>query len=178
VSAAATGAPSRAVLTPALPGTATALSVAALGRLSRELAADGGLWRPLLHVDPVDRWYTRLARTDAWEAWLLTWAPGQRTGLHDHGPSAGAFTVLEGRVEELTPRTRGNGSADGLTSRTFGEGELRPFGANYVHEVAGTGDRPAATLHVYGPHLHRMNRYALVGGRLVRTRTEKAGRDW
>ena len=40
--------------------------------------------------------------TDDYEAWLLTWLPGQSTGLHDHGGSAGAFTVLSGVVEEST----------------------------------------------------------------------------
>jgi predicted metal-dependent enzyme (double-stranded beta helix superfamily) len=109
------------------------------------LAADADLWRPLLHVDPTNRWYARLARTDDWEAWLLTWAPGQRTGVHDHGGSGGAFTVLDGSVEELTPRPDGS-----LAARTYTAGQVRAFGPDHVHEVVGTGDRPAATLHVYG----------------------------
>jgi predicted metal-dependent enzyme (double-stranded beta helix superfamily) len=153
----------------------TLASPAGLGRLARTLAADADLWHPLLHVDPVHRWYTRLARTDDWEAWLLTWAPGQRTGLHDHGASAGAFTVLDGTVAELTPRRR----ARGLATQTFGAGEVRSFGPGYVHEVVGAGDRPAATLHVYGPHLARMNRYALdAAGGLRHVRSEVAGQDW
>ena len=165
------------VLDHALPtstGLTTPTGPAGLGRLAQALAADADLWRPLLHVDPVHRWYTRLARTDGWEAWLLTWAPGQRTGLHDHGASAGAFTVLEGGVTELTPRRGG-----GLATRTFGAGQVRSFGADYVHEVVGAGDRPAASLHVYGPHLARMNRYELdAAGALRHVRSELAGQDW
>ncbi len=164
------------VIDHALPALTTpAPTAAGLGRLARALAADPDLWRPLLHVDPVHRWYTRLARTDDWEAWLLTWVPGQRTGIHDHGASAGAFTVLDGRVDELTPRP----GARGLARRTFAAGEVRAFGPDYVHEVAGTGDRPAATLHVYGPHLARMNRYELApDGGLRLVRSDRAGQDW
>jgi predicted metal-dependent enzyme (double-stranded beta helix superfamily) len=155
--------------------TLTAATPAALGRLATSLASAADLWRPLLHVDPVNRWYTRLARTPDWEAWLLTWAPGQRTGIHDHGASAGAFTVLEGGVAELTPR----GRAGGLARRELGAGAVRPFGPDHVHEVVGTGDRPAASLHVYAPHLARMNRYELdAAGALRLVRSEVAGRDW
>jgi quercetin dioxygenase-like cupin family protein len=162
------------VLDPTLP-TLTQTTPAGLGRLATTLAADADLWRPLLHVDPVNRWYTRLARTDEWEAWLLTWAPGQRTGIHDHGGSAGAFTVLEGRVEELTP----HGRSGALTSRVLSAGEVRAFGRNHVHEVVGAGDRPAATLHVYGPHLARMNRYEVDRRGILRlVRSERAGQDW
>jgi predicted metal-dependent enzyme (double-stranded beta helix superfamily) len=146
---------------------------AALGRLATTLAAKADLWRPLLHVDPVNRWYARLARTDDWEAWLLTWVPGQRTGVHDHGGSGGAFTVLEGSVQELTPRRNGR-----LTTRDYTAGQVRAFGPDHVHEVVGTGDRPAATLHVYGPRLSLMNRYELANGALRLVRTETAGRDW
>jgi quercetin dioxygenase-like cupin family protein len=160
---------------PALPAAARPAGPATLGRLARALAAEPELWRPLLHVDPVDRWYARLARADGWEAWLLTWAPGQRTGIHDHGASAGAFAVLDGRIDELTPRPR----AGGLATRTFAAGDVRSFGPDYVHEVVGAGDRPAATLHVYGPRLERMNRYELAdGGRLRLVRSEVAGQDW
>ena len=160
------------VLDAGLP-TLASLTPAALGRLATTLAADADLWRPLLHVDPTNRWYTRLARTDDWEAWLLTWVPGQRTGVHDHGGSGGAFTVLDGSVEELTPRPDGS-----LAARTYTAGQVRPFGPDHVHEVVGTGDRPAATLHVYGPRLSLMNRYELAGGDLRLVRTEAAGRDW
>jgi predicted metal-dependent enzyme (double-stranded beta helix superfamily) len=160
--------------TRALP-TLSSPTPAGLARLALTLAADADRWRPLLHVDPVNRWYARLARTDDWEAWLLTWAPGQRTGVHDHGGSAGAFTVLEGQVEERTPR----GRPGGLAARTWTAGEVRAFGGAHVHEVVGTGDRPAATLHVYGPRLSRMNRYELdPAGALLLVGSESAGEDW
>src|SRR3954471_14017962 len=66
---------------------------------ARSLARRPDLWRPLVQfTEP--RFHARLASGPDWEAWLLTWLPGQSTGLHDHGGSAGAFTVLAGSVDE------------------------------------------------------------------------------
>src|SRR4051794_27854599 len=36
-----------------------------------------------------DRGYALLLRTDAYEAWLIAWAPGGSLDLHDHGGSTG-----------------------------------------------------------------------------------------
>jgi len=36
---------------------------------------------PLVAYDPVARYYVRLAREPEFEAWLLTWLPGQGTDL-------------------------------------------------------------------------------------------------
>ena len=146
----------------------------ALSRLAQDLAGRTELWRPLLHVDPEHRWYTRLAAEEGWEAWLLTWLPGQRTGLHDHGTSAGAFTVLAGTVDELTPVP-----GRGLATRRLGAPQVRGFGRRHVHDVVGAGDAPAATLHVYAPRLTLMNRYDIdEQGRLRLTSTEAEGVDW
>ncbi len=34
------------------------------------------------------------------QVWLLSWLPEQGTPLHDHGTSAGAFTVVRGTLTE------------------------------------------------------------------------------
>ena len=148
-----------------------------LGRLAQRLAERAELWRPLLHVDPERRWYARLAAGEGWEAWLLTWLPGQRTGLHDHGDSAGAFTVLAGTLVELTPSRRPGPAT--LAERTLRAPDVRAFGPDHVHDVLGAGDGPAASLHVYGPRLERMNHYGFApetGLRLVAS--EREGADW
>ena len=143
------------------------------------LAGRVEVWRPLLHVDPENRWYTRVAGGDGWEAWLLTWLPGQRTGLHDHGPSAGAFTVLAGQLEEITAVHRPSRGSDQLKTRTLAAPDVRAFSYQHVHEVIGAGTGPAASLHVYAPELTVMNRYDLdAEGRLRLVRSERAGRDW
>ena len=149
-----------------------------LAGIARQLAADSGLWRPLLQVDTEERWYTRLTTGPDWEAWLLTWCPGQGTDLHDHGGSAGAFTVLAGQLEELTPACT-ESTPDRLASRVLSAGQIRPFGRQHIHQVIGIGDQPAASLHVYGPALTVMNRYHLDPERgPVLTVTERVGTDW
>ena len=47
-----------------------------------------------------DRGYARLLHTDAYEAWLIAWAPGGSLDLHDHGGSAGEVVVVEGELLE------------------------------------------------------------------------------
>ena len=113
---------------------------ARLHHLARQLAARTDLWRPQVRFAQASRWSVRVAVTDDYEAWLLTWLPGQSTGLHDHGGSAGAFTVLSGVVEESTlPPTHSRGPA-ALVHRTLTAGRIRAFGPDYVHDVANNGE--------------------------------------
>lgn len=39
-----------------------------------------------------------------YEAWLLSWLPGQGSGPHDHGRSSCVLTVLAGTLTEWTGR--------------------------------------------------------------------------
>ena len=159
-----------------------------LARIARHLAGQVDVWRPLLHVDPDRRWYTRLTVGDGWEAWLLTWLPGQGTDLHDHGGSSGAFTVLSGELQELTPAptstdptrmsSRVLRAPQQLEAKRVGR-SVRAFGSSHIHQVIGVGDTAAASLHVYGPVLSVMNRYTLDTERgPVIAVTERAGQDW
>ncbi|WP_432977953.1 cysteine dioxygenase [Dactylosporangium sp. CA-233914] len=140
--------------------------------LARAHAAAPVDWPFAPRFDPVRRWYGRLAVTDDHEIWLLTWLPGQGTDLHDHGGSAGAFTVVSGELVEQTVR----GGA--LVSSAFGPGEGHRFGPHYVHRIVNAGARPAVTVHAYGPALTAMTRYRLHDGRLSVESITKAGADW
>ena len=113
----------------------------------------------------------RVADEPDFEAWLLTWLPGQGTDLHDHGGSAGAFTVLAGRLTEQTVGVR-------LMDRGYGRGATREFGPHHVHRMVNAGTVPAVSLHVYAPALTRMTRYELVDGALRALAVERAGADW
>jgi quercetin dioxygenase-like cupin family protein len=135
---------------------------------ARRLAADPAHWPSTLHFDTADRWYTRLTDAGGHEAWLLTWLPGQQTGWHDHGGSAGAFLVVAGQLREDTIGG----------SRTLTSGTGRRFGSQHVHRVVNDGMLPAISLHVYSPALTSMTRYEMVGGSLVRLAVERAGADW
>src|SRR5256886_4410330 len=118
--------------------------------------------------DRHERWYTRLVAADDHEAWLLTWLPGQGTDLHDHGGSAGAFTVRSGRLTEEIPR------GGVLLPRAYGPGATRHFGSHHVHRMANAGTVPAVSVHVYSPALTRMTRYSVAGGTLPALAVEPA----
>jgi predicted metal-dependent enzyme (double-stranded beta helix superfamily) len=123
---------------------------------------------------PRSRWYARLRRTDRYEVWLLTWLPGQRTQLHDHGTAAGAFYVVRGALVERVP----DPPATGLKATSVPAGGGRSFDAGHIHELVNLGDRPAISIHAYGPVLDQMTRYRLDGSGLYPVETTRAGRDW
>jgi hypothetical protein len=60
-------------------------TVAEFAGLARSIAADRSQWEPLVQYDATSRWYHRLRTGPGYEVWLLTWVPGQGSGLHDTG---------------------------------------------------------------------------------------------
>lgn len=145
--------------------------------LATELAGRRDLWPAELRFDPDRRWYARLPTDAGTEAWLLTWLPGQGTGLHDHGDAAGAFVVVDGSLRETTVVPRSAGGVRDVV-RTLGTGEVRPFIAGHVHDVTNPGPELAVSVHVYAPRLAAMRRYQRYGDLLVQTAVERAGEDW
>jgi len=123
----------------------------------RSIAADRDRWAHLLRYDPDTRWSGLIERTDAYEVWLLSWLPGQRTNLHDHGGSEGAFTVVAGALTERVVRI-GRG-VDVLHS--LKAGQTRVFGPRYVHQVSNETTDPAVSIHVFGPSRAEMTPYRL-----------------
>ncbi|GHG38566.1 MULTISPECIES: cysteine dioxygenase [Streptomyces] len=122
------------------------VTVAEFAGLARELAADPALWAPHVEYDATTRWYHRLRVGPGYEVWLLSWVPGQGSGLHDHGRSSGVLTVLQGELTERTDR--------GV--RTLRPGTQRVFAPGYVHEVVNDSLEPVVSLHVYFPGLTEM----------------------
>ncbi|MET7366002.1 cysteine dioxygenase family protein [Streptomyces sp. NPDC005566] len=134
-------------------------TVAEFVGLARTLAADRSRWAHLVRYDTTTRWYHRLQSVPpvtgsatvgetppGYEVWLLSWVPGQGSGLHDHGLSSGVLTVLEGELTERTERG----------TRTLGAGAQRVFAPGYVHEVVNDSLEPAVSLHIYYPGLTDM----------------------
>ncbi|NEA47706.1 cysteine dioxygenase family protein [Streptomyces sp. SID10815] len=121
-------------------------TVAEFVGLARSIAADRDRWRDLVRYDATTRWYHRLAVGPGYEVWLLSWVPGQGTGPHDHGPSSGVLTVLEGTLTERTDRG----------ARALESGAQRVFAPGYAHEVVNDALGPAVSLHVYFPGLTEM----------------------
>ncbi|MER0446125.1 cysteine dioxygenase family protein [Streptomyces sp. Edi4] len=121
-------------------------TVAEFAGLARSLAADPSQWAPLVQYDAASRWYHRLRTGPGYEVWLLSWVPGQRSGVHDHGASSGVLTVLDGTLTEHTERG----------ARPLAAGSQRVFAPGYVHEVVNDSLEPAVSLHVYYPGLTDM----------------------
>ena len=137
-----------------------------------------------------DRWFTRLHGDDELDVWLISWVPGHRTELHDHGGSLGALTVLSGSLNEFrwdgraiaapAARCRGSGRVPA------GLGARRGVGARPARALS--GDRrcpgpgqPTLSVHAYSPPLTAMSYYEVTDAhRLRRTahRTDRpTGRD-
>ncbi|MFF7715949.1 cupin domain-containing protein [Streptomyces sp. NPDC007988] len=121
-------------------------TVAEFAGLARSVAEDRAQWATLVRYDATTRWYHRLRTGPGYEVWLLSWVPGQGSGLHDHGPSSGVLTVLEGELTERTARA----------DRALTAGAQRVFAPGYVHEVVNDSLEPAVSLHVYFPGLTEM----------------------
>jgi predicted metal-dependent enzyme (double-stranded beta helix superfamily) len=144
------------------------------------LAELRALWQPLIKFDPISRHYARLASEHGFEAWLLTWVPGQGTEWHDHGGSAGAFLTVRGALTEQQAMVRRDGPPRIVPGgRELPVGALRPFGTKYIHKVTNNALEPAVSLHVYSPALVEMNAYQVVDGDLLRLADgQLVGRNW
>ncbi len=151
-------------------------------RIARRLAENTRLWDGVVEFDPAERWYTRIAREHDWEAWLLSWLPGQGTDWHDHGGSAGALLVLRGRLVERTAEVSDHDAPRiDAWSRELATDELRAFGGRHLHQVDNESDEPAVSLHVYSPGLHEMNDYVVDpsrADRLLLSASRTAGVSW
>ncbi len=150
------------------------LSPRQLAAKVRQLTATPAEWVARVRLDPEGRWYERIQADDGFEVWLISWLPGQSTGFHDHGSSAGAFGVVWGSLDEcVMPRGEAR-----VQVNQVGSGRVRSFGQRYVHDVrnpaAGT---VAVSVHAYSPPLSSMTRYDLTPGGLAVAGTEGAG-DW
>ncbi len=119
-------------------------------------SSTGWLARVRLRLD--DRWYERLHHDADHDIWVISWMPGQSTGFHDHGESAGAFVVATGVLEEHRP---------GQQPIVIQPGDTRAFGSNYAHDVRNVSLAPAVSIHAYSPPLTDMNEYDLDGNDLV-----------
>jgi predicted metal-dependent enzyme (double-stranded beta helix superfamily) len=150
-----------------------------LAEIATRLAGQRSLWEPLIAFDPVSRYYARLAAEQTFEAWLLTWVPGQGTDWHDHGGSAGVFVTLQGTLTE-EHATVSPFAAPRIVpaARELTAGTLRAFGTKHIHRVTNDALEPAVSLHVYSPALVEMNAYDPNGDELRLVKSQLVGVDW
>jgi quercetin dioxygenase-like cupin family protein len=105
------------------------------------------------HNEPNERRYQRVLATSVYEVWVICWPSGGSLDLHDHGGSAGAFSVVSGQLHETTI------VADATVTRTYAAGETASFDASRVHAVVNRGSDVATSVHVYSPPLSSMVDY-------------------
>lgn len=129
---------------------------------------------PFIDYDAETRWHQRIYRDSGVDVWLITWLPSQGTQLHDHGGSAGSFTVVSGELAEAV-HVRAGRSANSVTGEleehTRQAGCSVGFDARYVHDVRNLSDQPAVSVHAYSAPLTSMTYYDLVDGSLERVAT-------
>ncbi|GGO88109.1 cysteine dioxygenase [Nocardioides phosphati] len=156
--------------------TAPSLTLEELAAWTRRVADQVRSGEHEIHADTDHRWHARVHCDDQVDVWLISWTADQGTELHDHGGSAGAFTVVQGRLTE-TAWSGGIAPADeGARSRRPGQltdlvreaGETSVFGGHYVHDVRNLAEEVAVSVHAYSPPLSRMHYYDVEAGRLVR----------
>jgi hypothetical protein len=122
------------------------------GFLAAEVA--GGHY-PFIDYDAEKRWHQRIYRDHRVDVWLISWLPTQGTQLHDHGGSAGAFTVVSGVLDEASYVA----ATGDLRDRRRGPGQGAAFGPHYIHDVRNLGAGPAVSVHAYSHPLISMNYY-------------------
>lgn len=150
-----------------------------ISQIATRLSEQVELWRPLVRYDPASRFYARLAHEPDFEAWLLTWVPGQGTDWHDHGGSAGAFVTVQGTLSERVADVSVAGPPRIVPQTAQLEvGTLRSFGTKHLHRVTNNGLESAVSIHVYSPALTEMNRYEEHGQVLEHVDSSLVGADW
>jgi Cysteine dioxygenase type I len=142
-----------------------------LADVVRRVAASPAEWLTRVRLNPASRWYERIHLDDSHEVWVISWLPGQATGFHDHGGSAGAFAVALGTLMER--RVVGGEATGHVLAKPVGAGGARAFGPRYIHDLRnGTAASVAVSVHAYSPPIPQMTRYELTAGGLVKLGTE------
>lgn len=104
----------------------------------------------------------RLESTPDVELRLLTWGPGQGTGFHDHGGSAGCFMVVRGRIAETVVAEDGE-----FVHHTRPLGYIESFTDDVIHDMRNTSRHGAVSIHAYRPVLSGITHYRVENGVLT-----------
>jgi hypothetical protein len=136
------------------------IGLSELTALTRRIATEVRAGLHEVPIDPDRRWYRQLRDDGAVDVWLIGWATGQSTELHDHGGSLGALTVVSGVLAEH----RWAPHRGGIRSRRLRAGRSQGFRLGHVHDVVNPGVGPAVSVHAYSPPLTAMSYYAVVAG--------------
>jgi predicted metal-dependent enzyme (double-stranded beta helix superfamily) len=119
-------------------------------------ATFGATFAELEEPQPGERTFERVMRAESHDIWVIRWAVGSRTELHDHGGSAGALYVVEGALVEHQPDAAATQFSQRLELR---ESQYRSMSPSHVHAVANESATTATSVHVYSPPLATMQHF-------------------
>jgi hypothetical protein len=144
------------------------MGLGGLTALTRRIAAEVLAGRHDVPIDPDHRCYRRLRSDETVDVWLIGWATGQATELHDHGDSLRALTVVSGVLSERhwAPH-RG-----GIRVRPLRAGRSQGFRLGHVHDVINPSATSAVSVHAYSPPLTRMSYYEVDAAAAVLRRVQ------
>jgi hypothetical protein len=163
-------------MTTAFPSPAGAgrhLSLVELQEVVDRYADDVRAGKYVAEFQAGERWHVRIHQDDDVDVWLISWTTEQGTELHDHGGSSGAFTVVEGALNEYVWTGRSPGGPGLLVSETRHQCDVVAFGPDYVHDVRNHLEAPAVSVHAYSPPI-RLMRYYDAAARTL----EHTGSSW
>ena len=120
----------------------------------------------LAQIHFTDDTYCRnlVRKTDAYEALVLCWRPGQRSPIHDHVGSRCGFRILKGRATEAVYESGSDGNLVSTVSHEYMPGDVCGSQDRDIHEIINATSDDLITLHVYTPPLADINLYDRVGG--------------
>jgi predicted metal-dependent enzyme (double-stranded beta helix superfamily) len=149
-------APPTHAVTPVIDPPGRILEPAELSALAQRIAIDPSAWRPLVRHDPDERGHQQLYIDEHVGVWVISWMPGQDTGLHDHERSNGGIAVADGTILEERPRW-------GMEPRRVEAkaGDAFCLNDTELHRMANVSEEPAVTIHAYSPPIERMGLYAV-----------------
>jgi predicted metal-dependent enzyme (double-stranded beta helix superfamily) len=130
-----------------------------LKRFVAQLAGESQRWRPLVRHERDVRVYEQIFADARVNAWVICWSGGQDTGFHDHDESAGAISVIRGRVRDERLTVGAGRPALAPRVRVFTAGQRFSVPPTAIHRVIHDGAEPAITIHAYSPPLTRMGAY-------------------
>jgi len=81
--------------------------------------------------------------------YVMSWSPGDFTGIHGHGHSEWGVVYFLGDADHRTYKVAGN-KVELETSEIISEGAAAPVCGDLVHAMGNLSREPFITLHIYG----------------------------
>ncbi|MDH2416300.1 cysteine dioxygenase family protein [Nocardioides sp. CER19] len=155
-------------ISPLPAATGRQLSLAELRDVVERYADDvrAGQYHAEFHTE--ERWHVRIHQDADVDVWLISWTMEQGTELHDHGGSSGAFTVVDGTLNEYVWSGASQGAPGRLVDNLRRDRQTIAFGPHYVHDVRNHLEAPAVSVHAYSPPIRLMHYYDAAEGSLLR----------